>query len=130
MVFERNWNFSSLPSTSFCCSDNEKHNSRQGSAALITSTSYKDALEASLAEQKRKKRAQEKIPKLNTDKNSFVHSNRAEKKGNKVVPKNKQMFKSSRKFKHQESSDPSDDNEEIVLDDDSDMDCDTGNEDA
>lgn len=125
----RSQDISPLPSTSFYKSADKERKSRKGSAALITGTPYKDTLEMSLSEQKRKKCVSKKVPKLKMDKCEPSKTTN-EKKG-KSIPKKKIRTKVSKKsVKNWESSSSSDEDEEPVLEDDSDMDCDIGEEEA
>lgn len=120
---------SPLPSTSSYKPGDKERKSRKGSAALITGTPYKDALEGSLSEQKRKKSVSKGIPKLKVDKS--VPSKATNKKKGKSIAKREMAIKVSKKgVKKQESSSSSEEDEELVLDDDSDMDCDIEEEDA
>ncbi|KAI4455497.1 hypothetical protein MML48_9g00014898 [Holotrichia oblita] len=121
---------SPIPSTSFYKSSAKERKSRKGSAALITGTPYKDALEASLSEQNRKKSVSQGIPKLKMVNKSVSSKVTNKKKGKSIAKKNVTPKVSKKNVKKQESSDSSEEDEDLVLDDDSDLDCDIGEEEA
>ena len=94
---------------------------RQGSSYVITSTPYKDELEASLQEQERKKTLKEKGRKPNIS-SELVEANK-----NKIAKavKRKKTSKGKNLKRTKYSSDDSSDSKcELVSDDDSDMEAD------
>ncbi|KAF2894052.1 hypothetical protein ILUMI_12122, partial [Ignelater luminosus] len=108
-----------FPCTSLYKRSDPKKKSRRGSVALITGSPYKHALKASLTKQKEKRKT---CAKLKVDNTSVTSENETGKKGKgKALPNRKKISKASNRAKQHVSSALFEEDDELVLDDDSDI---------